>query len=173
MIEPQRAGVPHIRAQQRDEWLIAFFFQLARIVRSQAPVLTCGLEQIRRRADVDAGERQRLITPTLRSGRICSDGKVPIQTDSHAVTRRGRGCKLTIGLPLQPGTEREFLRMRIGERDDGGRGRILKLRGPLTPIRPGFIKPREMLSQHLKETAESQGVALLRAKRFEFLPFSG
>ena len=78
----------HGGAQGRDERLEAARQQRLRREAGQAPVLAARVEQIGRRADVQAEQQVLLARPGMAAARIHPDRKIGDQPDAHAGVAR-------------------------------------------------------------------------------------
>ncbi len=100
VIDPETAGVAHVRAQQlRERREIAA--QADRIERQHAPLLALGLKIIGRRAAAQAGNIGILIHPGIRAVRIDPHREIADQADIHA----GSACGVRSLAQLPVGEE--------------------------------------------------------------------
>ena len=88
MVDAQRAGVPHVGAQQLDEAAIAARPQALGMRRRQTPLLARLRAGVGRRADVQRVHHEVPLGPGLGTRSVGADGEVAIQADTHRLRPR-------------------------------------------------------------------------------------
>ena len=103
MINPQRAGMAHIRANKRAKAGAAVGFPLQGIGRRKTPDLTVARERIGRSADGETLHQLRRIAPAFATVRRRSNREISAEAKREARFRRRprRVAQLTVAQPLQ------------------------------------------------------------------------
>src|SRR5947209_16429801 len=99
MIDAERAGVSHIRAENRNERCIRIVAKARWNPWRDAPILSHQTEIVGRRTDADAARIAMLTGPHLGAAAIDRDGEIAIKADG----KRGVACAIRRGRELQIG----------------------------------------------------------------------
>ncbi len=103
VVDAQRPGARHVRAQRGRERRVRAFAQALGGERRQAPILPAGIEVVGRGAHAHAERVEVLVGPRFGAVGRDRDGEVGIEADAHAELARARLriAQLQVRLPLQ------------------------------------------------------------------------
>lgn len=169
VIEPERAGMAHVRAQGFDPRLELRMFERERVDRRQAPVLPQCVQRIGRRAHVHAQRIQPRLHPHFRAAFVRAHGEIAIQAQAHAAVARIAldAFQLRLGQPLQPQPELHVRFVLARERLHAFGIHVpvfLRPRGPAPDVR---VLPVEMRLQGFEERVAAERVLALFHESFE------
>ncbi|GMV56916.1 MAG: hypothetical protein AMXMBFR72_00370 [Betaproteobacteria bacterium] len=167
VVDAQRAGVPHVRAQHRDERFVRRGAQRFGLPWRQPPVLPFRIEVVRRGADAQPVRVQPLLRPAFGAARIDRHRQIGVQAHGHVRRAFRRGGELLVGEPLQTSVEVDAFGVGRGERRDRGRIRIAILRRPRGPAPARGIARVKMLLQCLEQRVPAQVFAAAALEFFE------
>ena len=165
MVEPDRAGILHRRAQQLAERFAVGRDQRGGIDARQSPALPLGVERVRWRADLDARQVDVLVAPGVEAVRTHADRHVEIEPDRQSGVLRevAAGGQLLVGDPLQEFDEGKLLRIGCAQCGEPLRRRLPPFERPLPP------RLLETPAQHLEGGVRFEPVASLLPERGELL----
>ena len=157
VVDANRAGVAHVCGDERAEGREPLFLEGQRVERRQSPILSLRPEKIGRRADRETFAEPLRTRPDLGAAAVGAHREVAVEADVHPGGARAPAGRLELAIrePLQPGMERDPLRVIGAEAPDRGRG------GGAVRLRP-FAEPgRTLGAEMLRERLEG-GVVLER-----------
>ena len=166
MIDAQRAGVAHIRAQELAEALATLRLPSQRIGRRQTPVLSVSRKTIGRGADRKALEKMRRAAPALATVGRRANGEIAAKAEREAsiprVSRRLR--ELAFAEPLQILMIADAASVFAREACQRERFSIAQRPRPAPPVFAAAL-----LTDRLETGEAKQSVAAVRDEAFEIL----
>ena len=165
VIDADRAGMAHVGGDKCPEGLQPLLFERAGVEGRQPPSSgPCGTERVRRCADRDARHEPVRPRPIFRAGAVDADGEIAIEADGHAGPCRARlgRRELAVSQPLQPGVERDLLRIGLAKVADRLAIGIAVGLGPFPA--PMLALRDEIFGQSLEGRVKLQRFASLGAK---------
>ena len=144
VVDTNRASVAHVCCDERAKGREPLVLEGQRVERRQSPILSLRPEKIGRRADRKTFAEPLRTRPDLGAATVGAHGEVAVEADVHPGGARAPAGRLELAIrePLQPGMERDPLRVVGAEAPDRGRG------GGAVRFRP-FAEPSRTLGAEM------------------------
>ena len=173
VVDADRAGMAHVRLNERAEGPEPVPLHLQRVEGGQAPVLALGRQQVRRGADRHPVGEALGMGPDLRSAPVGADREVAVEAEPHPrVLGRLRGSgELRVGEILDPREVAHLLGMVGGEGAHRFRAGAAEFLRPIAE--PLGAASLEVGGQGLEQRVRGEVLAALPAEAVERLVGAG